>query len=213
MVNEQFNQMAMQPKIGFTFGSALKNVLRQDPDVIMIGEIRDGDTAENAIQAALTGHLVLSTVHTNDAASAVSRLLDLGVFPFLVAGTLLGVIAQRLVRKVCPFCAREEQLTPEQIDMLNIRGAEGRRLRVKRGVGCARCRGTGYKGRTGVFEVMPMTARIQRLVQEKASSQEIKREAVNDGMLTLREYAIKKLARGETTIDEVIAVTDETHLY
>ncbi|MSP55531.1 MAG: type II/IV secretion system protein [Myxococcales bacterium] len=213
MVNEAFNQMPMQPKIGFTFGSALKNVLRQDPDVIMIGEIRDGDTAENAIQAALTGHLVLSTVHTNDAASAIARLLDLGVFPFLVSGTLLGVIAQRLVRKVCPLCARDEMLSAEQIDMLNIRGAEGRRLKVKRGAGCPKCRGTGYHGRTGVFEVMRMTPRIQRLVQEKATAQEIKREAVNDGMLTLREYAIKKLARGETTIDEVISVTDETHLY
>ena len=213
MVHEAFNQMPMQTKIGFTFGSALKHVLRQDPDVIMIGEIRDPDTAENAVQAALTGHLVLSTLHTNDAASAVARLLDLGVYPFLVAGTLLGVIAQRLVRKVCVHCAHEELLTPEQIDMLNIRGAEGRRLKVKRGAGCPKCRGTGYKGRTGIFEVMPLTPRIQRLVQEKASAQDIKREAVNDGMLTLREYAIKKLARGETTIDEVTAVTDETHLY
>ncbi len=213
MVNEAFNQMPMQPKIGFTFGSALKNVLRQDPDIIMIGEIRDPDTAENAVQAALTGHLVLSTVHTNDAATAIARLLDLGVFPFLVSGTLLGVVAQRLVRKICTSCAREELLTPEQIDLLAIRGAEGRRLKVKRGAGCPRCRGTGYRGRTGVFEVMRMTPRIQRLVQEKATAQEIKREAVNDGMLTLREYAIKKLAKGETTIDEVIAVTDETHLY
>lgn len=213
MVSENFNQMAMQPKIGFTFATALKNVLRQDPDVVMVGEIRDPDTADNAVQAALTGHLVLSTVHTNDAPSAISRLLDLGVYPFLVSGVLLGVVAQRLVRKVCVHCAREEYLTPEQIDMLRIRGAEGRRLKVRRGAGCVRCRGTGYRGRTGVFEIMKMTPRLQRLVQAKAPSQEIKREAVNDGMLTLREYAIRKLARGETTFEEVLSVTDEVQLY
>jgi general secretion pathway protein E len=209
MVNESFNQMAMQPKIGFNFGTALRNVLRQDPDVIMVGEIRDPETADGAVQAALTGHLVLSTVHTNDAASAVSRLLDLGVYPFLISGVLLGVVAQRLVRRVCPHCAADELLTTEQIDLLRIRGAAGRQLKVKRGVGCVRCRGTGYRGRVGVFEVMRMTARLQKLVQEKAPAQEIKREALNDGMMTLREYAIKKMARGETTFEEVLAVTDE----
>lgn len=213
MVQEQFNQMAMQPKIGFTFGTALKNVLRQDPDVVMVGEIRDPDTAENAVQAALTGHLVLSTVHTNDAASAVSRLLDLGVFPFLVSGVLTGVVAQRLVRKICVGCAADEALTNEQIDALNIRGAEGRQLRVKRGRGCVRCRGTGYRGRTGVFEVLPITPRVRTLIQSRASSQDIKREALNDGMLTLREYAIKKMARGETTFEEILAVTEEAALY
>ncbi len=213
MVNEQFNQMAMQPKIGFSFATALKSVLRQDPDVIMVGEIRDADTAENAVQAALTGHLVLSTVHTNDAATAVSRLLDLGVYPFLVSGVLLGVVAQRLVRKVCVACAVEDVLTAEQIELLRIRGAEGRQLKVKRGKGCPRCRGTGYRGRTGIFEVMRMTTRLQRLVQEKAPAQEIKREALNDGMLTLREYAIKKLARGETTFEEIASVTDEGDAY
>jgi general secretion pathway protein E len=213
MVQEQFNQMAMQPKIGFTFGTALKNVLRQDPDVIMIGEIRDPDTAENAVQAALTGHFVLSTVHTQDAASAVSRLLDLGVFPFLVAGVLSGVVAQRLVRKVCAHCAADETLTAEQIDALRIHGAEGRQLKVKRGRGCVRCRGTGYRGRTGVFELLPVTPRVRALIQAKAPSQDIKREALNDGMLTLREYAIKKMARGETTFEEILAVTEEHSLY
>ncbi|MFZ5475161.1 MAG: GspE/PulE family protein [Myxococcota bacterium] len=213
MVHESFNQMAMQPKIGFTFGTALRNVLRQDPDVIMVGEIRDPETAEGAVQAALTGHLVLSTVHTNDAASAVGRLLDLDVYPFLISGVLLGVIAQRLVRRVCPYCTADDVLTPEQIDHLKIRGAEGRRLKVRRGKGCVRCRGTGYRGRTGVFEVLRVTPRIQRLIMDKASAQELKREALNDGMLTLREYAIKKMARGETTYEEVLAVTDEATLY
>ncbi len=213
MVNEQFNQMAMQPKIGFTFGTALKNVLRQDPDILMVGEIRDPDTAENAVQAALTGHLVLSTVHTNDAASAIGRLFDLGVYPFLASGVLLGIVAQRLVRKVCVHCAVEETLTAEQIDALRIRGAEGRSLRVKKGQGCVRCRGTGYRGRVGIFEVMPITPRIRKLIEAKAPAQEIKREALNDGMLTLREYGIKKMARGETTFEEIMAVTDEHALY
>ncbi len=213
MVQEQFNQMAMQPKIGFTFGNALRNVLRQDPDVVMVGEIRDPDTAENAVQAALTGHLVLSTVHTNDAATAVSRLLDLDVFPFLVAGVLTGVLAQRLVRRICTGCAADEVLTNEQIEALRIRGAGGRQLKVKRGRGCVRCRGTGYRGRTGVFELLSVSPRIRLLIQQKASSQEIKREALNDGMLTLREYAIKKMARGETTFEEVLQVTDEHTLY
>jgi general secretion pathway protein E len=209
MVHENFAQIAMNPKAGITFGSALRNVLRQDPDVIMVGEIRDPETAEGAVQAALTGHLVLSTLHTNDAPSAVSRLLDLDIYPFLISGTLLGVVAQRLVRRICSGCAVEEVLTSEQIEQLRIPGAEGRRLRVKRGEGCVRCRGTGYRGRLGVFEIMRMTPRLQRLVQARAPAQEIKREALHDGMLTLREYAIKKMARGETTFEEVVAMTDE----
>lgn len=210
MVHEAFNQMAMQPKIGFTFGTALRNVLRQDPDVIMVGEVRDPETAEGAVQAALTGHLVLSTLHTNDAVSAVSRMVDLGVYPFLLSGVLIGVVAQRLVRKVCVHCSVEELLTVEQVDHLRIKGAEGRQLKVRRGAGCVRCRGTGYRGRTGVFEVLKMTARLQRLVQDKAPAQELKREALNEGMMTLREYAIKKMAKGETTFEEVVAMTDES---
>lgn len=213
MVHENFNQLAMQPKIGLTFDTVLKNVLRQDPDIIMLGEIRDPATAENAVQAALTGHFVISTVHTNDAASAVSRLLDLGVFPFLVSTVLLGVVAQRLVRKICVHCAVDEVLSSEQIDALRIRGAEGRQLKVKRGRGCVKCRGTGYRGRTGVFEVMPITPRLRKLIEQKAPSHEVKREALNDGMLTLREYAIKKMARGETTFEEILAVTEEHQLY
>jgi general secretion pathway protein E len=213
MVFENFNQMAVQPKIGFTFGTALKSILRQDPDVVMVGEIRDSETAENAVQAALTGHLVLSTLHTNDTPSAVTRMLDLGVYPFLVSSTLLGVVAQRLVRRVCSACAVEEVLSQEQVDFLRIPGAEGRKLKVKRGAGCIRCRGTGYRGRTGVFEVLRITPRIQALINSKATSQELKREALNDGMLTLREYAIKKMARGETTYEEVVAMTDDTLIY
>ncbi len=213
MVFEQFTQMAIQPKIGFTFATALKSVLRQDPDVVMVGEIRDPETADNAVQAALTGHLVLSTLHTNDTPSAISRLLDLGLYPFLVSSVLQGVVAQRLVRKVCAHCAADDWLTPEQVDLLKIPGAEGRRLKVRRGAGCVRCRGTGYRGRTGVFEVLRITPRIQALINSRATSQEIRREALNDGMLSLREYAIKKMARGETTFEEVIGMTDDHSVY
>ena len=213
MVHEHFNQIAMQPKIGLTFGTALKTVLRQDPDVVMVGEIRDEETADNAVQAALTGHMVLSTLHTAEAASSIGRLLDLKIVPYLLSSVLVAVVAQRLVRKVCEHCAVEELLSEEQAVALRIPGARGRQLKVRRGQGCPRCRHTGYKGRTGLFEVMPLTTRIATLIHERAPSQEIKREALNDGMLTLREYGIKKLARGLTTFEEVMGATDENLAY
>ena len=213
MVHESFNQMAIQPKIGFTFGQALRTVLRQDPDVVMVGEIRDPETAENAVQAALTGHLVISTLHTNDSSSAVTRLLDLGVYPFLISSVLLGVVAQRLVRRICPECSEEHVLEEEQLLALRIRGARGRKLKVRKGAGCVDCRGTGYRGRTGLFEVMPITPRISKLIHDRAPAADIKREALNDGMLTLRECGIKKIALGETTVEEVLAVTDEQSVY
>ncbi len=213
MVHENFNQIAMQPKIGLTFGTALKTVLRQDPDVVMVGEVRDSETADNAVQAALTGHLVLSTLHTSEASSSIGRLLDLQVIPYLLSSVLLAVVAQRLVRKVCEHCAIDELLTEEQAVALRIPGARGRRLKVRRGLGCPRCRHTGYKGRTGLFEVMPITPRIANLIHERAPTQEIKREALNDGMLTLREYGIKKLARGLTTFEEIMSATDDLAVY
>jgi general secretion pathway protein E len=213
MVNPSFNQIAMQPRIGLTFGSALRNVLRQDPDIIMVGEIRDEETAQNAVQAALTGHLVISTVHTIDAANAIGRMLDLGVLPFLLSSVLVGVVAQRLVRSVCTQCAVDDVLHPDEVQALRIRGSRGRQLKVRRGAGCIKCRHTGFRGRSGLYEVMPVTPRIARLVSERAASQEIKREALNDGMLTLREYGIKKIALGVTTFEEVIAVTDDTQVF
>jgi general secretion pathway protein E len=213
MVDTNFNQIAMQPKIGLTFGSALRNVLRQDPDIIMVGEIRDEETAQNAVQAALTGHLVISTVHTIDSASAVGRMLDLGVLPFLLSSVLVGVVAQRLVRRICSVCAEDDVLHEDEVSSLRIHGARGRRLKVRRGQGCVKCRQTGYKGRTGLYEVMPITPRITRLINERASAQEIKREALNDGMLTLREYGIKKIALGETSFEEIMAVTDDVDVY
>jgi general secretion pathway protein E len=212
MVHENFNQMAIQPRIGFDYAQALRTVLRQDPDIIMVGEIRDPDTAHHAVQAALTGHLVISTLHTNDASSAITRMLDLEVYPFLLSSVLLGVVAQRLVRRVCAHCADDDWLSEEQALALRIPNAGGRKLKVKVGKGCPRCRGTGYKGRSGLFELMPVTPRISRLISERSDSLSIKREALNDGMLSLREYGIKKLGRGETTYEEILAATDDHRL-
>jgi general secretion pathway protein E len=209
MVREDFNQISVQPKIGLTFGHALRTVLRQDPDVVMVGEIRDGETAENAVQASLTGHLVLSTLHTNDTATSITRLLDLDVLPFLLSSVLVGVVAQRLVRVICEHCKLSTFLTHEQVLALGIEGAEGRRLKVCYGAGCPQCRGTGYRGRTGVFEVMPVHQRIRELIMEKATADAIKREALAEGMVTIRDYAIRKMAKGITTYEEVLRVTTE----
>lgn len=209
MVNESFNQISIQPKIDVTFAAALRHVLRQDPDIIMVGEIRDSDTAQNAVQAALTGHLVLSTVHTNDAASAVSRLKDLGVPGFLLSGTLTGVMAQRLLRQVCPRCARPTTLATDQIAALGLGRPEDLvgKLQVMQGEGCAHCRGTGYHGRTGIFELLPITAKMRQLVQAGANTIEIEKAARLEGMHTLRENGIRKLAAGLTTFDEVWGAT------
>jgi general secretion pathway protein E len=212
-VHEAFNQIAMQPRIGLTFGTALKNVLRQDPDVVMVGEIRDTETAENAVQAALTGHQVLSTVHTGDAAGAIGRMVDLGTLPFLLSSVLVGVIAQRLVRRICQHCTVDDVLTEEQALSLRLPRVRGRTFKIKRGEGCVRCRYTGYKGRTGLYEVMPITPRIIRLINDSAPGIEIQKEALNDGMLTLRDYGIKKMAQGETSYEEIIALTDDKQIY
>ena len=207
MVYEGFNQTAVHPQIDFTFANCLKMLLRQDPDIIMVGEIRDLETAENAIQAALTGHLVLSTLHTNDAPSAITRLIDLGVEPFLINATLLGVIAQRLVRKVCPHCKEEYNLTKDECYILKVDYEKVKNYKVSLGRGCDICRGTGYLGRTGIFEVMEMTEKVKEEVHEKVSPLIIKKISIGQGMNTLRENAIKKLLKGVTTVDEVIRVT------
>jgi general secretion pathway protein E len=207
MVYEGFNQTAVHPQIDFTFANCLKMLLRQDPDIIMVGEIRDLETAENAIQAALTGHLVLSTLHTNDAPSAITRLIDLGVEPFLINATLLGVVAQRLVRKVCPHCKEEYNLTKDECYILKVDYEKVKNYKVSLGRGCDICRGTGYLGRTGIFEVMEMTEKVREEVHEKASPLSIKKISIGQGMNTLRENAIKKLLKGVTTVDEVIRVT------
>jgi general secretion pathway protein E len=207
MVYEGFNQTAVFQQIDQTFANCLRTLLRQDPDIIMVGEIRDLETAENAIQAALTGHLVLSTLHTNDAPTAITRLLDLGVQPFLINATLLGVIAQRLVRKVCPHCKEQYHLSKDECYILKINYEKVKNYKVSLGRGCTECRGTGYFGRTGIFEIMEMTEKIRNEVDEKAIPLKIKKTAQSEGMVNLKESAIKKLLQGITTMDEVIRVT------
>jgi general secretion pathway protein E len=206
MVYEGFNQTAVHQQIDLTFASSLRTLLRQDPDIIMVGEVRDLETADNAIQAALTGHLVLSTLHTNDAPSSITRLIDLGVQPFLINATLLGVIAQRLVRKVCTHCKEQYNLSKEECYILKIDYEKVKNYKVSIGRGCTECRGTGYLGRTGIFEIMEMTEKIRDEVDEKAVPLKIKKTAQSQGMTTLREGAIKKLLQGVTTVDEIIRV-------
>lgn len=216
MVVEEFNQTAVQPRAGITFSTALRTLLRQDPDVIMVGEIRDAETAEQAIQASLTGHLVLATMHTNDSASAVTRLMDLGVEPFLVASTLSGVMAQRLVRKVCEECRTKAVLSSEQMMALGIPVPDDGPppdLPVYYGKGCIACRGTGLRGRLGVFEVLPVDSRLQRMIVDRASAQELSKTARQDGLVTLREAAIQKLAAGVTSFEEVLRVTADSEPY
>jgi general secretion pathway protein E len=212
MVYEPLNQVAVQTKIDVTFSAALRTILRQDPDIIMVGEIRDKETASMTVQSALTGHLVFSTLHTNDTATSVSRLLELGVEPFLLASVLHGILAQRLVRKVCTDCAVDDYLTDDQVVALgiNVEPGEQRRLKVKVGSGCVRCRNTGLFGRTGIFEMLDITTKIRKLIAEGKDSKEIMKVATLDGMTPLRQAAIRKLAQGVTTYEEVFRVTSET---
>jgi general secretion pathway protein E len=207
MVHEDFNQVAVRPQIDVTFASTLRTVLRQDPDIIMVGEIRDAETADHAVQAALTGHLVLSTLHTNDAPTSLTRLLDLGVPHFLLTSTIIGVLAQRLVREICTHCTESYPPTPEEAMALRMAHEKLQPYQFKRGRGCLHCRETGYAGRTGVFEVMPMSEKIRRLVASQASSPEIFKAAREEGMRTLRESAIEKVFQGVTTMTEMIRVT------
>jgi general secretion pathway protein E len=207
MVFEDFNQVAVRPQIEITFSSALRTVLRQDPDIIMVGEIRDTETAEHAVQAALTGHLVLSTLHTNDAPSSITRLLDLGIPHFLITSTLIGILAQRLVRENCKFCVEEYPPTTEEAAVLRMSPEKLEPYRFKRGKGCLHCRQTGYIGRTGIFEVVPMSEKIRRLISGQASSLDIYKLAREEGMRTLREAAVEKVFRGITTVTEMVRVT------
>ncbi len=211
MVHEDFNQIAANPKTGTSFAEALRHVLRQDPDVIMVGEVRDAETATQAVQAALTGHLVLTTLHTNDTVGAVARVCDLGVPPFLVAATLTGVVAQRLVRQVCPSCAEDVLLTADQVQALGVPHPEdyAGKLVARRGGGCAKCRYTGYYGRTGIFEVLPVNARLRHLIAEGATPEVLRRTARQDGLRSLREHAVRKVAAGMTSFEEAMRATSD----
>ncbi len=209
MVDEDFNQIAVQPQVGITFASILRNILRQDPDIIMIGEMRDFETAQNAIQAALTGHLVLSTLHTNDAPSAITRLLDLGVPSFLIQATLIGVLGQRLARQICKYCKESFEIDASELISLGINlGKEGK-IELHRGKGCFKCRGTGYLGRSGIYEVLPFTEAMRKITTSEADQEALRAQARKEGMVTLRENAIKKLMDGQTTYQEVLRVTWE----
>jgi general secretion pathway protein E len=209
VVMDGITQVAANVKTGTSFAEALRHVLRQDPDVLMIGEIRDRETADHALQAALTGHLVLSTLHTNDAVGAVARLSELGAPPFLVAATLTGVVAQRLVRKVCAACGEDVVLTVDEMAALGVRHPDeyAGQLLARRGVGCPRCRFTGYYGRSGVFELFGMNARMRQLASEGTTPEALHRAALQDGLRTLRDHAVRKVALGVTSIEEALRAT------
>ncbi len=211
---EGINQIQVNPDIGFTFAQGLRHILRQDPDKVLVGEIRDYETAEMAIHTSLTGHLVFSTLHTNDAPGAITRLIDMNVEPYLVASTVEGIIAQRLARRVCKVCC--EMYSPEMHELTGLmsNGSGGNLaiphdLEIPRAVGCKECRGRGYKGRIGIFEVLLMTDEIRSMALKQASTNEIRRLAVQMGMKGLREDGWRKVAAGLTTVDEVIRLTQE----
>jgi general secretion pathway protein E len=207
MVHEEFNQIAVQPLIDVTFSTILRNILRQDPDIIMIGEIRDRETAAHAVQAAMTGHLVFSTLHTNDAVSSIARLRDLGLQPFMIANTLLGCMAQRLVKTICQECAEDFEVQGGELAKMGFPVADSGFVTLRRGKGCQECRGTGYKGRCGIFEIFPMSSQIKKMVGEEAHGGEMRQVAIREGMTTLREDAWDKVRRGITTFEEAIRVT------
>ena len=201
------NQVLVNDDVGLSFAAALKAFLRQDPNIIMVGEIRDLDTASIAVKAALTGHLVLSTLHTNDAPSAIGRMIDMGIEPFLVASSVNLVLAQRLVRRVCAACKHQIELPDEVLHELQLDRDDCEGATFFEGEGCVDCNNSGYRGRQGVYEVMPMTPRVRDLVLERVSSNEIKKLAIGEGMLTLRRDALQKLKRGLTTAEEVLKET------
>lgn len=200
------SQIQINPKAGLTFANSLRSILRQDPDIIMVGEIRDSETADIAINAALTGHLVLSTLHTNDAPSAVTRLVDMGIEPFLIASSLIGVTAQRLVRKICPHCKVEYTPHVESLSLLGLDIPKNAQIKLYRGQGCDKCQGKGYLGRTALQEVMMVDEPVKNLILERASSMQIKEQARNNGMRTLLEDGWDKVLEGITTVEEVLRV-------
>lgn len=204
---ERITQIQIKPEIGLTFASGLRSVLRQSPDVIMVGEIRDGETADIAIKAALTGELVLSTLHTNDAASAITRLIDMQVEPFLIASSVILIAAQRLCRKICPNCKEPYKVPQEVLDKLELQVEKG--TTFYHGRGCARCNHMGYRGRLGTLEVLAINDTIREMIIKGASSSQIKDYARKQGMKTLRENGLEKFVRGETTLEEVLRMTAE----
>jgi general secretion pathway protein E len=210
MVHEPFNQIAVQETVGITFANALRSVLRQDPDIIMVGEIRDPETAQYAVQAALTGHLVFSTLHTNTAVGAITRLVDLGIERFLISSTVIGLVAQRLLRLVCPACAEPATVSDDTLFLLGLGNAPVDRSRVRRGAGCEKCRRTGYFGRTAAFEVIEVTDALRVMIRDGADEADIARHARRDGAEPLMSNAAAKLLAGKTTAEEILRVVPST---
>jgi type IV pilus assembly protein PilB len=200
------SQVQAKPKIGLTFAAGLRSFLRQDPDIMLVGEIRDKETAEIAVQAALTGHIVLSTLHTNDAPSSVIRLVDMGIEPFLISSSVIGVIAQRLVRKICPKCKKGIKTTPDMKKVLDEYEISSNDVTLYKGEGCPYCKDTGYKGRVAIFELMVITENIRDLISKNVTTGKLREAAIREGMCQLKEDGIKKVCEGITTIDEVLRV-------
>ncbi|MDP2808042.1 MAG: ATPase, T2SS/T4P/T4SS family, partial [bacterium] len=202
------NQVNIFPEIGYTFAVALKAFLRQDPNIILVGETRDRETGEIAMTAAMTGHLVLTTLHTNDAPSSLNRLLDMEIPPFLIAATINVIEAQRLVRTICPSCKQPDpNMTPELITKLGADPAEFEGVTFYKGTGCMECNRTGFKGRTGLYEILVITPAIRKLILSRASTDEIRTAAVSEGMQLLRQDGFNKVKKGITTLETVIAKT------
>jgi general secretion pathway protein E/type IV pilus assembly protein PilB len=201
------NQVQVNHEVGMTFPAALRSILRQAPNVIMIGEIRDLETASIATNASLTGHLVFSTLHTNDAPSAIARLVDIGVQPFLVASSLRAIMAQRLVRRLCPNCRKPAELSESEMRALQIEPGQLRDAQVMHGKGCEQCRGTGYKGRMGIFEIFVLDDEVRHMINKRKATFSLRQRARELGMRTLREDGVHKVLAGLTTAEEVISIT------
>jgi general secretion pathway protein E len=211
---EGIGQVQARPKIGFTFAEGLRSILRQDPDVIMVGEIRDEETARIAIQASLTGHLVFSTLHTNDAPSAVTRLLDMGIEPFLVTSTCRGIMAQRLVRKLCVHCRKPKTINAKDLQSIGLHYHNSKKgevatgkIRIYEPNGCKECMNTGYRGRMGVYEFMPVTAKLREMIITRASLDDLRDQAIHEGLITLRNAALRQVVAGVTSLDEAMRIT------
>ena len=200
-------QVPVNRKVGLNFANGLRTIVRQDPDVILVGEIRDLETAEIAIQAALTGHLVFSTLHTNDAASAITRLIDMGIEPFLITSSVLAIVAQRLVRTICPYCKQPAELSSKLMQELDVSREELKRATICTGQGCEKCLDTGYLGRSGIYEILKVTENIKKTVLATSDANAIQKEAVREGMRTLRQEGAEKVMRGISTTEEVLRVT------
>lgn len=198
------NQTQVNAKAGLTFANGLRSILRQDPDIIMVGEMRDNETADIAIRSALTGHLVLSTIHTNDAASAITRLVDMDIEPFLISASLIGVVSQRLMRRICPHCVSEYPASPKEKSLLGV--PEEDNLMIKKGMGCSSCHGSGYKGRVAIFEFMSIQAGHRQLIDNRATADELREYAISQGMNTLQKAAAVKVLAGISTVDELLRV-------